>query len=374
MRKLLSAFMILSAGVATTTADAQVKKEAKKEVKTTTTTTTAKTTTPAVAKPAPPAMAKPAAPAAAKDTARKKMVVKKHKVIKKMVTQREQNIELDNQDGKAVVEIKEGNVYVNGDLLSTIDDVKKENHRITINIKDNDKEEKQSPQFDLSETPVRRAMLGVYTDLYGDFEGARVNYIIPNSPADDAGLMNGDIITYVGGRFVRDSRDLTSAIADHEGGERVSITYERHGREFHTIVELANAWPRRKYSNYEYRVPDLHGDRRLPSPYLRSYRYNNVDNTFDYTPQMGISAQGAKNGGGVVVLEVQPNSPAEAGGLQSGDLLLRINHLRTTSVDDIQDILDDTWPNQRISVQFKRDGVVMTTYVRFTKEKRKRDL
>ena len=152
------------------------------------------------------------------------------------------------------------------------------------------------------------------------------------------------------------------------------ITYDRRGRILHAEAELAETSLGHRNQTYEYTVPDLHGNRRIPGPFLNAYTYNTVDNYFDYTPQMGITAEGAKNGRGVAILDVKPNSPADYAGLQNGDVLIRLDHLRVTTVGDIQDILDDTWPNQKVAIEFKRDGVIMYTYMRFTKEKTRKEL
>ncbi len=367
MQHIKYAVCAIAIGLASSTAFAQSKTDTKKTTKPANTTKVATT---------PVAAIKPKSVVA--DTAKKAKLVKK-KVVKKTKivppTPKQQMIEVDENGKQAVVEIKNGNMYVNGDLVSTIEDAKKESHKIVINLKEEEKK-KDDPKLYSSEDemPLRKAMLGVYTEQYGDYEGARISYVVAYSPADDAGLMSGDLITEVGGITVKDARDLTNIIAKHSSGDRVSITYERHGREFHAVLELADAVEHRRYHTYQYRVPDLHNVRKYPSPYLRSYRYNNTDNTFEYTPRMGVRVQGSPDGKGVNVLDVVANSPADYAGLKAGDMIIRLNHIRTLSADDLQDILDDVWPEQRVHVKFSRNGVIMTTYVRFTKEKVQKDI
>ena len=266
-------------------------------------------------------------------------------------------------------------MYINGEHISTIDDPKNEHHIIIINSKE-DVLISRSPirASQAEEDYTRRPMLGVYTTKNTDVEGAHITTIIRNSPADEAGLMAGDIITKINNKEITGPDGLVATINDHNGGETVNITYTRNEREYHTDAELVETTTRRRHDTYDYKIPDLSGEKQFPSPYLHSFMFNTTDNTYEYAPQMGIEAQDAVNGRGVVVLRVKNNSPAGLAGLKEGDIILRLDHQRTTSTDDIQDILNNTWPNQRITIEFKRDGELMFAYMRFTKEKIKKDL
>ncbi len=313
-----------------------------------------------------------------KDTTATHAVVKHKKTRKPAATQTEETIELQRQDTKMVVEVRNGGVYVDGDLVSTIGDAKKESHRIVINVKEDPKQDEEKevrhdakPAVDIEYT--RKAMLGVYTDPLNE-NGAKVTSVMRNSPADVAGLYPGDVITQVNGRIIDNTKDLNEAIADHDGGETVTITYYRADQKIVADAVLVDVIAHRRHETYEYQAPDLHGDRRIHAPFYNSYMFNYVDNSFEYAPQMGIRAESAKNGRGVAIIEVREHSPADLAGLKKGDVVLRVDHLRTTSVDDIQDILDDTWPNQRVQVEFKRNGVLMFAYLKFAKERVRRDL
>ncbi len=384
MNKLVTSIFVLSLSAASGIAMGQSKTTTTTQTTKTVTKTPSKTTKTVVKKEikktvtqtAPGKQATTPGTAVAKDTVIKKKIVKRKHVKPHGATQEQETIEIENSNGNTVVEINKGAVYVNGDLVSTIDNPKTEHHRIIVKAKEEEVLSKRKP-VELTETKedhLRRPMLGVYSDHNGDYEGAHVNSVIRNSPADEAGLIVGDIITKINGKTVKDAQDLVDIINDHNGGEAISITYERQGREYHTRADLTETTVFRRHETYRYTVPDLHGNRRFPTPFLHSYMFNNNDNTFEYAPQMGVRAQDSKNGRGVVVLDVKRNSPADIAGLHEGDVILRIDHQRTMSVDDIQDILNDTWPNQRITLEFKRDGVLMFAYMRFTKERVKREL
>jgi hypothetical protein len=52
---------------------------------------------------------------------------------------------------------------------------------------------------------------------------------VAESPAEEAGLQEGDLITAVDGEPVEESQDLVDAIAAHEPGDRVMLTVYRLG-------------------------------------------------------------------------------------------------------------------------------------------------
>ena len=65
---------------------------------------------------------------------------------------------------------------------------------------------------------------------------------------------------------------------------------------------------------------------------------------------------GAKEGEGVLVADVMPGSPAEAGGLKSGDVVLEFEGQKTAEVPDLQRIVADTQPGKATRVTVLREG------------------
>jgi serine protease Do len=73
--------------------------------------------------------------------------------------------------------------------------------------------------------------------------------------------------------------------------------------------------------------------------------------TADLAPSFGV-----KEGDGVLVADVMPGSPAEAGGLKSGDVILEVEGQKTAEVPDLQKIVADTEPGKAARVAVLRDG------------------
>jgi len=69
-------------------------------------------------------------------------------------------------------------------------------------------------------------------------EGVLVYQVSRNSPADEAGLKSGDVITAIDGQDVATSEALRSAIQAHEPGDQVEIEYFRDSEQKTTSVTL----------------------------------------------------------------------------------------------------------------------------------------
>ncbi|MHB8894067.1 MAG: S1C family serine protease [Candidatus Geothermincolia bacterium] len=56
-------------------------------------------------------------------------------------------------------------------------------------------------------------------------EGAYVTRVVPGSPADKAGIKNGDIIVGIDGKPIKSMDDVVAAVRSHAIGDKVSVTY-----------------------------------------------------------------------------------------------------------------------------------------------------
>ncbi|MEV4901771.1 trypsin-like peptidase domain-containing protein [Citricoccus sp. NPDC055426] len=61
--------------------------------------------------------------------------------------------------------------------------------------------------------------------------GARVVEVVPDTPAAEAGLQEGDIITGVGDRPVADSQSLTAVVREYPEGDTATVHFTRDGQE-----------------------------------------------------------------------------------------------------------------------------------------------
>ena len=89
--------------------------------------------------------------------------------------------------------------------------------------------------------PTSGVLLGVATrDATGGQQGAEVVQVVSGSPAEQAGLQAGDVITAVDGTTVTNASDLTRQVRSHQSGDQLTITYSRGGTPAQTQVTLGN--------------------------------------------------------------------------------------------------------------------------------------
>ncbi|TMC47155.1 MAG: PDZ domain-containing protein [Chloroflexi bacterium] len=87
-----------------------------------------------------------------------------------------------------------------------------------------------------------RAFLGVGTQD-GNGDGAQVTSVQQGSPADDAGLAAGDVITGLDGTTVDSPTTLRSAILRHHPGDRVGVTWRDGSGNQHTATVTLTSGP-----------------------------------------------------------------------------------------------------------------------------------
>jgi serine protease Do len=76
--------------------------------------------------------------------------------------------------------------------------------------------------------------------VYGFRNGVLVQKITPGGPAEKAGLKQGDIITSIDGRGIKDGDDLVNEIASRRPGSTARLGYMRDGRQGDTTVSIGD--------------------------------------------------------------------------------------------------------------------------------------
>jgi len=150
-------------------------------------------------------------------------------------------------------------------------------------------------------------------------EGALLAGVQPDSPAAKAGLQPGDVIEQVNGTKIGNPRELAVNVAQIKPGEEAHLTVLHDGQTKDVAVKVGQM-PNEQMASNEHGSEEHHGRIGLAlaplSPDLRS--------------QLDVP-EGTK---GAVVRAVQPGSPAEAAGLQPGDVIVGVG---THAVDNPSD-------------------------------------
>ena len=170
---------------------------------------------------------------------------------------------------------------------------------------------------------VRRGLLGVSISdfnaetakaygMQGTEQGALVQEVVAGSAAEKAGIEVGDVIVGVDGDIVKNAGDLRNKIGLRRSGDQVRIDVMREGKRRQvraTLDQVSAVEP--------VAAADIH-------PGLEGAEFS------DY------AGDGSRNGAGVRVDAVAPNSPAAFAGLRPNDVILAVNRTRVRSLEDLR--------------------------------------
>ncbi|MCB0332726.1 MAG: Do family serine endopeptidase [Bdellovibrionales bacterium] len=179
---------------------------------------------------------------------------------------------------------------------------------------------------------VRRGWLGVaIQDLdenlaksfnYTGTSGALVGDVMDGSPADQAGLQSGDIVTRLNGTAVEDTNDLRNSIAAITPGTQVTLDVLRTGRELALKVKLGELPS--KFQNGE------------SSPTQQPNAADSLGlDLEELTPQLAQRLD-LENNSGVVVVNVTPGSAAAIAGIQPGDIIRKVGDASIENLTDFR--------------------------------------
>jgi serine protease Do len=153
-------------------------------------------------------------------------------------------------------------------------------------------------------------------------DGALVNQVQAGSPAAKAGLETGDVVTTVDGKKVEGPSELRMTVSAMPPGRKVEVKYIRSGQEKSAQIELgempgtavASTQPDKPASN----DPDV----------LDGVTVDNI------TPEAIKKFNIPENSKGVVVTEIEQDSPCYEAGLRVGDVIHEIEQTPVKNADD----------------------------------------
>jgi len=217
-------------------------------------------------------------------------------------------------------------------------------------------------------------------DLEKDQRGALVAVVVPGGPAEKAGLrgsedqvsidgmdmfVGGDVITAIDGEAVEDMDDLIAYLsANVVVGQEVVLSVLRDGKEIDIVVTL-EARPAEKI---QAAIPPEESDGRAWLGIVG----------LPLTPAIAEEMALSNDQVGVLVVEVQPDSPAEQAGLLGsetpvtingeeiligGDVIVRADGDDVATVQELATYLQEVGAGEQVSLTILRDGKLITVEV-----------
>jgi serine protease Do len=228
----------------------------------------------------------------------------------------------------------------------------------------------------------RGAQLGVRVsdvDLK-DPSGVRIDDVDPDSPAEKAGLREGDVVVEFDGERVRSARQFTRLVQETPDGRTVKIAVMRNGQkqtleatpenrvtiDFGADADRLREEVERSLREFRVEPPIFRYDDRGP----RRFEYRLPERVMPFMGsrgRLGVTVQsltpeleeyfGARNGG-VLVSSVTPDSAAAKAGLKAGDVITSINGRSVTGSGELMRELRDL--SGDVTVGILRDKQEMT--------------
>jgi len=153
-----------------------------------------------------------------------------------------------------------------------------------------------------------------------DTAGALAEDVTAGGPADKAGLKTGDVIRKLNGQAIDDASQLTLRVTKLSPGATATLDIVRDGQPMTIKVPLGE------------RPSDINSARSgggaIQQGTLRGIAVQNISSSL--RDEAGIPP----NVTGVVIVQIDPNSPAGQNGLQQGDVIESINRKPVRNVGD----------------------------------------
>jgi len=160
--------------------------------------------------------------------------------------------------------------------------------------------------------------------------GILVSDVAQGSPAEQADIRRGDVLTKIHNMPLKEISDYRDALSEFTPGEQVRVSFFRKGREHSVAVQPTVFPPERAIELFYKRTGIQAGE--LDRKTMREY---------------GLS-------GGVMVEKVRKNSEAGRVGLQPGDLILKVNDSPVGNLEEFKKAVSRSHHQSSITLLVRR--------------------
>ena len=172
-------------------------------------------------------------------------------------------------------------------------------------------------------------------------KGALITDVKEDSPADHAGLQQGDVITSYQATSVEDAVALQRLVTKTAVGSKATMKVMRDGREREFTVTIGE-------QPGEAKIAKAEGDD-------KEYAFAGVavqDLDRDTARELGIKGKTL----GVVVTSVEPDSGADKAGLMPGDVIREVNRQPVKSVKEFEKVSSAVKKGENVLILINRRG------------------
>ena len=170
----------------------------------------------------------------------------------------------------------------------------------------------------------------------GTPQGALINAVELNSPAERGGIKPGDVIVRFNGQAVIDSGDLPHVVGMMTPGDDAKVEIYREGKRKKLTIKVGS----------------------LDSEQL------GIAKSSDGTDRLGLivevldeaALRALRLRGGVSITQVSPDSAAAAAMLQTGDIIVQLGYSRIDDIDEYKQVIAGLPKRTPVAIRFYRQG------------------
>jgi serine protease Do len=187
------------------------------------------------------------------------------------------------------------------------------------------------------------SLLRVYGAEHG---GVFVKEVVPNEPADKAGMKPQDVVVSIGGKPVAKGQDLIDIVADSPVGStvKVGIIRDKKPMTLEVVVGDRTKVFASRYGGAEPTEPDAPGA-------VSQVKFGMSISSLRPVDRQNL---GYKGTGGVLIASTVPGSFADDIGLAKDDIIVELNREKVNSKEDLLRIQNTLKPGQPVAFQVMR--------------------
>ncbi len=185
---------------------------------------------------------------------------------------------------------------------------------------------------------------------YNSTDGVLIGDVVPDGPAEKAGLRSGDIVVRFNGKPVRNANQLRNTVAGTTPGTRVTVQVFREGKMLTVPLVVGQL---------EAQMAAVPGAGQSESSLGITVQ--------TLTPELAGEVGADENDKGVVVTRVEPGSLAQMSGIQPGDLILAVGNTPVTNVADFRRAMQQQELSKGVRLLVKHQGVRRFVFLQSTR-------
>lgn len=194
--------------------------------------------------------------------------------------------------------------------------------------------------FSATEDPNHTALLKVYGSDHGVF----VQTVMPDEPAEKAGMKQGDVVTAINGHRIDKGQDLIDMVADSPLGSTLKFSILRDKKPMTLDVVVGD----RSIVLAENR-PGAGSGQSDNSPDATAMKFGMSVQALRQTDRQNMNFKG-----GVMIASTETGSFAEDIGLQKGDVIVEMNRQPVNSPEDVRRIQTTLKPGDAVAFHIMR--------------------